>query len=134
MTPAARSCDAVALLADRAKAHGVSLDLTAGSIELATSVSVCRRLDGMPLAIELAAARLRSMSLGELSDRLDQRFRLLTGGSRTALPRQQTLLAAVGWSYSLLIPAEQLLLARAIGVRRGLRPGRGRGGVRVRDH
>ena len=107
---AARSCDAVALLADRAGAHGVSLDLTGGSI--AVAVSVCRRLDGMPLAIELAAARLRSMSLRELSGRLDQRFRLLTGGSRTAAARQQTLLAAIGWSYSLLIPAEQLLLAR----------------------
>ena len=75
-------------------------------------VSVCRRLDGMPLAIELAAARLRSMSLAELHDRLDQRFRLLTGGSRTALERQQTLRATVGWSYSLLTGAEQLLLAR----------------------
>jgi tetratricopeptide (TPR) repeat protein len=75
-------------------------------------VSVCRRLDGMPLAIELAAARLRSMSLGELHDRLDQRFRLLTGGSRTALERQQTLRATVGWSYSLLTGAEQLLLGR----------------------
>ena len=66
----------------------------------------------MPLAIELAAARLRSMSLAELHDRLDQRFRLLTGGSRTALERQQTLRATVGWSYSLLTGAEQLLLAR----------------------
>ena len=75
-------------------------------------VSVCRRLDGMPLAIELAAARLRSMSLSELHDRLDQRFRLLTGGSRTALERQQTLRATVGWSYSLLTGAEQVLLAR----------------------
>jgi predicted ATPase/class 3 adenylate cyclase len=107
---AASSCDAVALLADRAWAQGVTLDLTAGTIGLA--VSVCRRLDGMPLAIELAAARLRSMSLGELAGRLDQRFRLLTGGSRTALARQQTLRATVGWSYSLLTPAEQLLLAR----------------------
>ena len=75
-------------------------------------VSVCRRLDGMPLAIELAAARLRSMSLAELHGRLDQRFRLLTGGSRTALERQQTLRATVGWSYSLLTGAEQVLLAR----------------------
>jgi hypothetical protein len=66
----------------------------------------------MPLAIELAAARLRSMSLGELAGRLDQRFALLTGGSRTALARQQTLRATVGWSYSLLTPAEQLLLGR----------------------
>jgi len=75
-------------------------------------VSVCRRLDGMPLAIELAAARLRSLSLAELRDRLDQRFRLLTGGSRTALERQQTLRATVGWSYSLLTGAERVLLGR----------------------
>ena len=75
-------------------------------------MSVCRRLDGMPLAIELAAARLRTMSLASLHDRLDQRFRLLTGGSRTALERQQTLRATVDWSYSLLNGAEQVLLRR----------------------
>jgi len=104
------SCDAVALLVERARAYGVALsvDEKAGPVV----VSVCRRLDGMPLAIELAAARLRSMSLAELHDRLDQRFRLLTGGSRTALERQQTLRATVGWSYSLLTGAEQLLLQR----------------------
>ena len=107
---AASSCDAVALLADRARAQGVTLDLTAGTMGLA--VAVCRRLDGMPLAIELAAARLRSMSLADLAGRLDQRFGLLIGGSRTALARQQTLRATVGWSYSLLTPAEQLQLAR----------------------
>ena len=73
-------------------------------------VSVCRRLDGLPLAIELAAARLRLLSLAGLRDRLDQRFRLLTGGSRTALARQQTLRATVDWSYSLLNPAEKSLL------------------------
>ena len=104
------SCDAVALLVERARAYGVALsvDEQAGPVV----VSVCRRLDGMPLAIELAAARLRSMSLAELHDRLDQRFRLLTGGSRTALERQQTLRATVAWSYSLLTGAEQLLLRR----------------------
>ena len=104
------SSDAVALFADRARAQGVALsvDEQAGPVV----VSVCRRLDGMPLAIELAAARLRSMSLAELGGRLDQRFRLLTGGSRTALERQQTLRATVGWSYSLLTGAERLLLAR----------------------
>ena len=104
------SSDAVALFADRARAGGVALSVEeqAGPVV----VSVCRRLDGMPLAIELAAARQRSMSLGELHDRLDQRFRLLTGGSRTALERQQTLAATVGWSYSLLTGAEQLLLGR----------------------
>jgi predicted ATPase/class 3 adenylate cyclase/tetratricopeptide (TPR) repeat protein len=108
--PAPGSSDAVALLVERARAHGVALavDGQAGPVV----VSVCRRLDGMPLAIELAAARLRSMSLTELHDRLDQRFRLLTGGSRTALGRQQTLRAAVGWSYSLLTGAEQVLLGR----------------------
>ena len=75
-------------------------------------VSICRQLDGLPLAIELAAARLRSMSLADLHDRLGQRFRLLTGGSRTAPERQQTLRATVDWSYSLLTGAEQLLLRR----------------------
>src|SRR5580700_5440012 len=102
------SCDAVALFADRARANGVALSVDEQAGPLV--VSVCRRLDGMPLAIELAAARLRSMSLGELHDRLDQRFRLLTGGSRTALARQQTLRATVDWSYSLLNPAEKSLL------------------------
>jgi predicted ATPase/class 3 adenylate cyclase len=107
---AAGSSDAVALFEDRARAHGVALpvDEQTGAIV----VLVCRRLDGMPLAIELAAARLRSMSLAELSGRLDQRFRLLTGGSRTALKRQQTLRATVEWSYALLTGAEQLMLAR----------------------
>ncbi len=104
------SCDAVALLADRARAQGITVTLGAATIPLV--VAVCRRLDGMPLAIELAAARLRSMSLAELAGRLDQRFRLLTGGSRTALERQQTLRAAIGWSHALLTGAEQLLLRR----------------------
>ena len=66
----------------------------------------------MPLAIELAASRLRALSLADLNDRLDQRFRLLTGGSRNAVPRQQTLLATVDWSYSLLTAPEQKLLRR----------------------
>jgi predicted ATPase len=108
--PAPGSSDAVALFAERARAHGVALKVDGQAGPLV--VSVCRRLDGMPLAIELAAARLRSMSLAELHDRLDQRFRLLTGGSRTALERQQTLRATVGWSYSLLTGAERVLLAR----------------------
>ena len=109
-TAAAGSSDAVALFAERARAQGVALSVDEQTAPVV--VSVCRRLDGMPLAIELAAARLRSMSLAELHDRLDQRFRLLTGGSRTALQRQQTLRATIGWSYSLLTGAEQLMLAR----------------------
>src|SRR3984957_9891743 len=106
--PASASCDAIALLAERAREQGVDLALDGETLPL--MVSVCRRLDGLPLAIELAAARLRSLSLAGLRDRLDQRFRLLTGGSRTALARQQTLRATVDWSYSLLNPAEQSLL------------------------
>jgi predicted ATPase/class 3 adenylate cyclase len=106
----AESYDAVALFAIRARAHGVELAIGAESSPLI--VSVCRQLDGLPLAIELAAARLRSMSLGELHDRLHDRFRLLTSGSRTAAKRQQTLLAAVDWSYSLLTGAEQAVLQR----------------------
>ena len=106
--PAPASCDAIALLAQRAREQGVDLAFDEETIPL--MVSVCRRLDGLPLAIELAAARLRLLSLVGLRDRLDQRFRLLTGGSRTALARQQTLRATVDWSYSLLNPTEKSLL------------------------
>jgi non-specific serine/threonine protein kinase len=76
------------------------------------AAQVCRRLDGIPLAIELAAARLAALSLDQLAARLDDRFRLLTGGSRTALPRQQTLRATLDWSYDLLGEGERLLLRR----------------------
>jgi predicted ATPase/DNA-binding CsgD family transcriptional regulator len=108
--PAPGSSDAVTLFADRARANGVALAVDEQTGPMV--VSVCRQLDGMPLAIELAAARLRSLSLSSLGNRLDQRFRLLTGGSRTALERQQTLRATVDWSYALLTGAEQVLLAR----------------------
>jgi predicted ATPase/class 3 adenylate cyclase len=108
--PAAASSDAVALFMERAREQGTGLSADEQTALLV--VSICQRLDGMPLAIELAAARLRSLSLRGLADRLDQRFRLLTGGSRTALARQQTLEATVDWSYSLLNGAEQSLLRR----------------------
>ena len=75
-------------------------------------MAICRQLDGIPLALELAAARLRAMSPELLLERLDQRFRLLTGGSRTALPRQQTLRALIDWSYQLLNPAERAVFRR----------------------
>ena len=107
---AAASCDAVALFVDRARAQGADLRVDEQTAPLV--VSICRRLDGLPLAIELAAARLRALSLQVLHDRLGQRFRLLTGGSRTALQRQQTLQGTVEWSYSLLSGAEQVLLRR----------------------
>jgi predicted ATPase/class 3 adenylate cyclase len=107
---AAESSDAVALFMERAREQGTGLSLDEQTAPLV--VSICRQLDGLPLAIELAAARLRTLSLSGLADRLDQRFRLLTGGSRTALARQQTLQATIDWSYSLLHGAEQLLLRR----------------------
>jgi predicted ATPase len=107
---AAGSADAVALFADRARAQGTGLSVDEQTAPLV--VSICRRLDGLPLAIELAAARLRSLSLAALHARLDQRFGLLTGGRRTAPARQQTLQAAIDWSYALLNPAEQSLLGR----------------------
>jgi len=83
------------------------------SVEETSAIAhVCRRLDGIPLAIELAAARIRILSVAEIASRLDDRFRLLTGGSRTALPRQRTLEATVRWSYELLEPPEQQLFDR----------------------
>jgi len=78
----------------------------------ASLASICHRLDGIPLAIELAAPRLRSMSVEELSQRLDQRFALLTDGSRTALPRHRTLRSMIDWGYDLLREREKLLLQR----------------------
>jgi non-specific serine/threonine protein kinase len=69
---------------------------------------ICRRLDGIPLAIELAAARAGVLGVEQVAERLDHRFRLLTGGSRTALPRHQTLRASIDWSYSLLDETERI--------------------------
>ncbi|MGI5524765.1 BTAD domain-containing putative transcriptional regulator [Micromonospora sp. CA-259024] len=104
------SSPAVRLLRDRAGA--VRRDLGADAHTLSTMARVCRALDGMPLAIELAAARLRTMSIDQLARRLDDRFRLLTGGSRTALPRHRTLRAVVDWSWELLTDAERTVLCR----------------------
>ena len=104
------SSPAVRLLRDRAGA--VRKDLATDARTLSTMARVCRALDGMPLAIELAAARLRTMSLDQLAHRLDDRFRLLTSGSRTALPRHRTLRAVVDWSWELLTDAERMVLRR----------------------
>lgn len=101
---------AVQLLRDRAGA--VRKDLASDARALATMGRVCRALDGIPLAIELAAARLRTMTLEQLADRLDDRFRLLTGGSRTAIPQHRTLRAVVDWSWELLTDAERTVLRR----------------------
>ena len=101
---------AVRLFADRAAAVRPDFSLDSESRPLV--IDIVRRLDGLPLAIELAAARLRTLPLAEISRRLTDRFRLLTGGSRTALPRHRTLRAVVEWSWELLTPAERLLAER----------------------
>ncbi|PWW65872.1 BTAD domain-containing putative transcriptional regulator [Actinokineospora spheciospongiae] len=103
------AAEAVRLFADRAEAAAPGFAVA----EHAPAVAeVCRRLDGLPLALELAAARLRSMTLGQVAERLDDRFRLLTGGSRTSLPRHRTLRAVVEWSWDLLEEPERVLAAR----------------------
>jgi predicted ATPase/DNA-binding CsgD family transcriptional regulator len=102
--------DAIRLFAERAalaRPDFVLTDHNAGTV-----TQICRRLDGLPLAIELAAARVRMLSVEQIATRLDDRFRLLTGGSRTALPRHETLRAAMDWSYGLLTDAERLLWRR----------------------
>ena len=99
-----------ALLADRARAVDPGFQVDASNAE--QSAALCRSLDGIPLAIELAAARLRVLSLEQIGDRLDERFDLLTAGPAAALPRHQTLRGLVDWSYDLCSPAEQALWAR----------------------
>ncbi|MFG1708075.1 BTAD domain-containing putative transcriptional regulator [Nonomuraea sp. M3C6] len=104
------SSPAVRLLRDRADL--VRKDIGSDAHTLSAMARICRALDGMPLAIELAAARLRTMSVDQLARGLDDRFRLLTGGSRTALPRHKTLRAVVDFSWDLLTEAERSVLRR----------------------
>src|SRR5262249_45285720 len=104
------SYEAVQLFIERTMAVRVDFALTPANAP--TLTSLCHRLDGIPLAIELAAARVRSLSVEEIHTRLDQRFRLLTGGDRSALPRQQTLRGLIDWSYDLLTDSEKILLSR----------------------
>ncbi len=109
---AARAQDyaAIRLFADRAKSAGNDFVLTDDNATIVGAI--CRRLDGIPLAIELAVPRLEILSLSELARGLEQRFGLLKGGSRTALPRHQTLQALIGWSYDLLTADEKDVLCR----------------------
>jgi predicted ATPase/class 3 adenylate cyclase/predicted negative regulator of RcsB-dependent stress response len=102
--------DAVQLFVDRARA--VQPAFTLNDHNASPVAQICRRLDGIPLAIELAAARVRALSPEQIAARLDDRFRLLTGGSRMALPRHRTLKAAVDWSFDLLSEAERTLFIR----------------------
>jgi predicted ATPase len=99
--------EALELFRERAGGHGAT---TAGDDPHVREL--CRRLDGIPLAIELAAGRLGALSPGQLLERLDDRFRLLTGGGRDALPRHRTLRTAIGWSHELCTPEERLLWSR----------------------
>jgi len=105
-----QSSEAVVLFTDRTRAVEPDFEITTQNAGAVTQI--CRRLDGMPLAIELAASRMRSMAVQELSSRLDDRFHLLTGGARTALPRQRTLEATITWSYDLLSEEERVLFDR----------------------
>jgi len=104
------ACDAVRLFADRGRQQ--RSDFAVDPQNASAVGRLCRRLDGIPLAIELAAARLRTLHLEEIDNRLDQRFRLLTGGHRITPPRQRTLQALIDWSYDLLNPEEQEMLER----------------------
>jgi predicted ATPase/DNA-binding winged helix-turn-helix (wHTH) protein len=102
--------EAVQLFMDRAQRQQPGFALTADRIPAVAQL--CIRLDGIPLALELAAARLRSLSIEQINARLDDRFRLLTGGAHTALPRQKTLRATLDWSYDLLAEQERAVLRR----------------------
>src|SRR5207247_6350386 len=102
--------EAVQLFVERARMVEPAFAVT--DANAAAVGQVCVRLDGIPLALELAAARVRGMTVEQIAARLDDRFRLLTGGARTALRRQQTLQALVDWSYDLLTDDERALLRR----------------------
>jgi len=108
--PSLAAADAVALFATRGHAAGGEFSVTGENAPLVAEV--CRRLDGIPLAIELAAARLRVLSIAELARMLDERFRVLVGGDRAGLARQRTMLALIDWSYDLLSAPEQRLFER----------------------
>jgi non-specific serine/threonine protein kinase len=107
--PLARA-QAIELFVDRARAAKPDFEPELDSSHAVAEI--CRRLDGMPLAIELAAARVRALSVVKIAERLDDRFRLLTGGDSTAVPHQQTLRASIDWSYELLSAPERLLMRR----------------------
>jgi len=109
--------DAVRLFVERAQDANPRFDTDPASLEWVRQV--CERLDGMPLAIELAAARARVLDSKQIAERLDDRFRLLTGGSRTALPRHQTLEATVDWSYDLMSDTEKSVYQRLAAFRGG---------------
>src|SRR4030095_5848701 len=105
--------EAVRLFADRATSVQQTFRLTDENAPAV--VEICRRLDGIPLALELAAARMRALTVEQIAARVDDRFRLLTTGDRTAQPRQQTLRAMLDWSFDLLTDKERMLFRRLAG-------------------
>src|SRR5439155_6768351 len=102
--------EAVQLFVERAQRQLPDFELTATRV--ATVAELCVHLDGIPLALELAAARVRTLSVEQITGRLNERFKLLTGGTHSALPRQQTLRATLDWSFDLLAEPERALLRR----------------------
>ena len=112
------------MLVERAREAGAAFEVTADN--QAAVVELARRLDGIPLAIELAAVRLRTLGLDQLVERLNDRFHLLVGGSRTAPLRHQTLEATIAWSHDLLGPRRSSAAALPVGLRRFVQPGGGR--------
>ena len=115
--PLSLGAEAIELFTDRARLARPDFSIT--DDDAATVTEICRRLDGMPLAIELAAARVRALSLTEIVEGLHDRFRFLTGGARTAVRRQQTLRASVDWSHALLTDPERVLFRRLAAFRGG---------------
>jgi predicted ATPase len=102
--------EAIRLFVERAATISPEFQLTEQNAP--AIVQICRRLEGIQLALELAAGRVKLLRVEDIAGRLDDRFRLLTGGNRTALPRYQTLRASIDWSYDLLLPTERTLLQR----------------------
>ena len=121
-------CEAVRLFVERAAFSRPGFQITQNNA--AAVVQLCQRLDGIPLALELAAARVKALAVEQIALRLDDRFRLLTGGSRTALPRHHTLQAAMDWSYDLLTDSEQVLFRRLSVFAGGFQVDCGREGLR----
>ncbi len=106
----ARAYGAIVLFVDRARAADYDFALTDENAPIVAEI--CRRLDGIPLAIELAAPRVKLLPVKAIAERLDDRFLILTSGDRTALPRQQTMRAAIDWSYNLLAAPERRVFER----------------------
>ena len=117
--------ESVRLFAERAQAAQPSFVLSTSNCQ--ARHDICRHLDGMPLAIELAAARVRALSIGQIAARLDDCLRVLGRGHRTELPRHQTLRAAIDWSYDLLDRPRAPTATPVVGLRRQLHAGSGRG-------